>query len=67
MIGAAAAGAAPFGEAELDAALEDALATMAPAAAAAALAATTGWPRREVYRRALALKHAARRAPAEDG
>jgi 16S rRNA (cytidine1402-2'-O)-methyltransferase len=66
VIGAAAAGAAPFGEAELDAALKDALATMAPAAAAAALAATTGWPRREVYRRALALKQVAGRAPAEE-
>jgi hypothetical protein len=39
---------------------------MAPAAAAAALAAATGWPRREVYRRALALKQAARPASPEE-
>ena len=57
------AGALP--EAELDAALGEALATMAPAAAAAALAATTGWPRREIYRRALALKQTAGRARGE--
>ena len=50
---------------ELDAALEAALATMAPAAAAAAVAAATGRPRREVYRRALALRQ--RGAAAERG
>jgi 16S rRNA (cytidine1402-2'-O)-methyltransferase len=62
VIGAATDAGAPVAEAELDAALGEALATMAPAAAAAALAAATGWPRREVYRRALILKQAARRA-----
>jgi 16S rRNA (cytidine1402-2'-O)-methyltransferase len=41
---------------DLDAALEEALATMPPAAAAAAVAAATGRPRREIYRRALALR-----------
>jgi 16S rRNA (cytidine1402-2'-O)-methyltransferase len=41
---------------ELDAALQEALACMAPAAAAASVAAATGLARREVYRRALALK-----------
>ena len=65
VIGAAADAGAPLGEAELDAALAEALTTMAPAAAAAALAAATGWPRRAVYRRALALKQAARPTPAE--
>ena len=49
---------------ELDAALADALATMSPAAAAATVAAATGRPRREVYRRALALKQAAGPEPA---
>jgi 16S rRNA (cytidine1402-2'-O)-methyltransferase len=67
VIGAAADAGAPLGEAELDAALAEALATMAPAAAAAALATATGWPRREVYRRALALKQAARTTPPEEG
>jgi len=41
---------------DLDAALEEALATMSPAAAASSVAAATGMARREVYRRALALK-----------
>ena len=41
---------------DLDAALEAALATMAPAAAAATVAAATGRPRRELYRRALAIQ-----------
>jgi len=40
----------------LDAALEQALATMSPAAAASSVAAATGIARREVYRRAVALK-----------
>jgi len=66
VIGAAEDAGAPLGAAELDAALAEALATMAPAAAAAALAAATGWPRREVYRRALALKQAAKPAPPEE-
>jgi 16S rRNA (cytidine1402-2'-O)-methyltransferase len=43
-------------EAELDAALREALERLPPAAAAAELAAATGRPRRELYRRALALK-----------
>ena len=59
---AAAACAAQRADGALDAALEAALATMAPAAAAAAVAAATGRPRREVYRRALALRQ--RRPPA---
>jgi len=56
VIGAAASGAAPRALDEVDAALADALATMSPAAAAATVAAATGHARREVYRRALALK-----------
>jgi 16S rRNA (cytidine1402-2'-O)-methyltransferase len=56
VIGPPAETAAPVGHAELDAALEAALATQPPAAAAAAVAAATGRPRREVYRRALALR-----------
>ena len=44
------------GEVELDAALGEALERLPPAAAAAELAAATGRPRRELYRRALALK-----------
>jgi len=42
--------------ARVDQALEEALATMPPPAAAARVAAATGRPRRELYRRALALK-----------
>ena len=42
--------------AELDELLEKALASQPPAAAAATVAAATGRPRREVYRRALELK-----------
>jgi len=61
----AGAEAGAIAEAELEAALGQALATMAPAAAAATLAATTGWPRREIYRRALALKQVAGRAGAD--
>ena len=41
---------------DVDAALRDALSCMAPAAAAASVAAATGLGKREVYRRALALK-----------
>jgi 16S rRNA (cytidine1402-2'-O)-methyltransferase len=41
---------------EVDAKLQQALVCMAPAAAAAEVAAATGLGRREVYRRALALK-----------
>jgi 16S rRNA (cytidine1402-2'-O)-methyltransferase len=43
-------------EGEIDAALRQTLERLSPAAAATELAATTGWPRRELYRRALALK-----------
>jgi 16S rRNA (cytidine1402-2'-O)-methyltransferase len=43
-------------DAELDAALREALERLPPPAAAAELAALTGRPRRELYRRALALK-----------
>jgi 16S rRNA (cytidine1402-2'-O)-methyltransferase len=43
-------------EAEVERALERALRDMAPAAAASAVAAATGRPRRDVYRRALALR-----------
>ncbi len=50
---------------ELDAALEAALATLAPAAAAAAVAAATGRSRREVYRRALAIRQR-ERPPSEE-
>jgi 16S rRNA (cytidine1402-2'-O)-methyltransferase len=41
---------------DVDAALQESLACMAPTAAAAKVAAATGLARREVYRRALALK-----------
>jgi 16S rRNA (cytidine1402-2'-O)-methyltransferase len=44
------------GPEELDELLKEALATHPPAAAAATVAAATGRPRRELYRRALALK-----------
>jgi 16S rRNA (cytidine1402-2'-O)-methyltransferase len=47
---------APQADDAVDAALGEALATMVPAAAAAAVAAATGRPRREVYRRVLALR-----------
>ncbi|HET6519938.1 MAG TPA: 16S rRNA (cytidine(1402)-2'-O)-methyltransferase [Geminicoccaceae bacterium] len=43
-------------EAEVERALARALEEMSPAAAAAAVAAATGRPRREIYRRALALR-----------
>jgi 16S rRNA (cytidine1402-2'-O)-methyltransferase len=56
VIGPPAHTASALGAEDLDAALEKALATMAPAAAAASVAAATGVARREVYRRALALK-----------
>jgi 16S rRNA (cytidine1402-2'-O)-methyltransferase len=65
VIGPPAAADAAATEDELDAALETALATMAPAAAAAAVAAATGRPRREVYRRALALRQ--RDRPSSEG
>ncbi len=65
VIGPPAAIDAPATSEELDAALEAALAAMAPAAAAAAVAAATGRPRREVYRRALALRQRAR-PPSEE-
>jgi 16S rRNA (cytidine1402-2'-O)-methyltransferase len=42
--------------ADLDELLAEALASRPPAAAAAAVAAATGQPRRELYRRALALQ-----------
>jgi 16S rRNA (cytidine1402-2'-O)-methyltransferase len=63
VIGPPAATDAPADAGELDAALEAALATMAPGPAAAAVAAATGRTRREVYRRALALRQ--RRTSAE--
>jgi 16S rRNA (cytidine1402-2'-O)-methyltransferase len=65
VIGPPAAIDAPASAGELDAALEAALATMAPSAAAAAVAAATGRPRREVYRRALALQQRGRQPPGE--
>jgi 16S rRNA (cytidine1402-2'-O)-methyltransferase len=46
---------------DVDAALQEALACMSPAAAAASVAAATGLGKREVYRRALALKERERR------
>jgi 16S rRNA (cytidine1402-2'-O)-methyltransferase len=58
VIGAADDAVAPLAASALDAALVDALATMSPAAAAATVAAASGHTRREVYRRALALKQA---------
>ncbi len=48
--------AAAMSDESVDDALREALATMPPAAAAAGVAAASGRPRREVYRRALALK-----------
>ena len=65
VIGPAPAGEPPLDAEALDAALEVALASMAPAAAAAAVASATGRPRREVYRRALALRQRARQASEE--
>jgi 16S rRNA (cytidine1402-2'-O)-methyltransferase len=59
VIGAADDRSPPLAASALDAALLDALATMSPAAAAATVAAATGHARREVYRRALALKQPA--------
>jgi 16S rRNA (cytidine1402-2'-O)-methyltransferase len=53
--------------ADLDAALEAALATMSPAAAASAVAGATGHRRRDVYRRALALKETAMTAQSRGG
>ncbi len=49
-------------DAEIDAMLSEALATMTPAAAAAKVAAMSGRPKRAIYRRALALK---KKPPAE--
>jgi 16S rRNA (cytidine1402-2'-O)-methyltransferase len=49
--------------ADVDAALQERLACMAPAAAAAAVAAATGLARREVYRRALALQGVGTKEP----
>jgi len=56
--GAARAGAAASEDfaRQVDLELEEALASMAPSTAAARVAASTGRPRREVYRRALELK-----------
>jgi 16S rRNA (cytidine1402-2'-O)-methyltransferase len=59
VIGPPAGDAGEVALADLDAALLEALACMSPAAAAASVAAATGLGRREVYRRALALKEAA--------
>ena len=58
VIGPPATGPAEVSETELDDALRKALLTMAPPAAAAQVAAATGVPRRELYRRALSLKEA---------
>jgi 16S rRNA (cytidine1402-2'-O)-methyltransferase len=58
VIGPPAADAGEIAQADLDAALRESLACMAPTAAAAKVAAATGLARREVYRRALALKEA---------
>jgi 16S rRNA (cytidine1402-2'-O)-methyltransferase len=55
-----AADAAPLAAASLDEQLESALATMSVRDAAAAVAAATGLPRRQVYARALELGRAAR-------
>jgi len=46
------------GEEEIDGALRAALSSKSPSAAAAAVAAETGIPRRDLYRRALALREA---------
>jgi len=46
----------PIGEAEVDSALREALASLSPSRAAAAVAERLGLPRRQVYERALALK-----------
>ena len=59
VIGPPAEDAGEIARADLDDALQQALADMSPAAAAASVAAVTGLARREVYRRALALKEAA--------
>jgi 16S rRNA (cytidine1402-2'-O)-methyltransferase len=48
--------AAPAGEAEIDAALRDAMTTLSPSRAAAEVAQALGIPRRQVYERAQALK-----------
>jgi 16S rRNA (cytidine1402-2'-O)-methyltransferase len=56
VVGPPAQAAAALAAEDLDAALEQALATMSPAAAASSVAAATGIARREVYRRAIALK-----------
>jgi 16S rRNA (cytidine1402-2'-O)-methyltransferase len=56
VIGPPAAEAGRATVADVDAALRKSLACMSPAAAAASVAAATGLGRREVYRRALALK-----------
>ena len=46
----------PAGEAEIDAALREAMARLSPSRAAAEVAEALGLPRRQVYERALALK-----------
>ncbi|HEX2478728.1 MAG TPA: 16S rRNA (cytidine(1402)-2'-O)-methyltransferase [Geminicoccaceae bacterium] len=56
VIGPGARAATEPSAAELDALLAEALESRAPAAAAAAVAAATGQPRRDLYRRALALQ-----------
>jgi 16S rRNA (cytidine1402-2'-O)-methyltransferase len=53
------AGDGEVAQGDVDAALQEALACMSPAAAAASVAASTGLAKRDVYRRALALKQAA--------
>lgn len=50
------AGEAPAGEAEIDAALREAMARLSPSRAAAEVAARLGLPRRAIYERAQALK-----------
>jgi 16S rRNA (cytidine1402-2'-O)-methyltransferase len=56
VVGPAAEAAPAASEADVDRALQEALADMAPAEAEAAVAVATGRPRREVYRRAVAIK-----------
>lgn len=56
VVGPPSAAAAAALDADVDASLRDALATMSVSAAAGAVAAATGRPRRQVYQRALALK-----------
>jgi 16S rRNA (cytidine1402-2'-O)-methyltransferase len=56
VVGPPARAAKPITAADLDQLLTEALASQSPSTAATAVAAATGQPRRELYRRALALK-----------